>query len=208
MRVYHFTSLDSARKILAGKRLKISRLEDLNDPYELLGADLSDDELRAAYLKVRENFAANRGVLCFCRSFELPIMWSLYADRHRGVCLAFDIPDTHAFSVLYADDRVSFVKDMLGTHDAEKHMERFLGTKHSAWEHEDEVRLFSALEEAEGGMYFQDLGTDVKLAEVLAGVRCSALEVEELRTLANGVDPAVTVSRTKLSDRAFKVERE
>lgn len=206
-RVYHFTSLDSAQKILDGRRLKISRLDDLNDPYELQGADLSDDELRGAYQKVRDDFAANRGVLCFSRTFQLPIMWSHYADRHRGVCLAFDVPDTHAFIVLYSDDRISFVKDMLGKHNSQKHMERFLGTKHSPWSYEEEIRLFCQLDQEEGGLYFQPLGTEIKLIEVLLGVRCDRKQAAELLRKASEIDAAISTTSTKLSDAAFRVER-
>lgn len=205
MLAYHFTSLDTARKILAGRRLRISRIDDLNDPYELLGADLGEESLRDGYIKMRDELALTRGIICFSRSFALPIMWSHYADRHRGICLAFDIPDTHAFSVIYADDRVSFVREMLGKHDSQKHMERFLGTKHSAWSYENELRLWCALENEESGHFFQPFDKTLQLREVLVGVRCSSATLEEMRNAVARIDSRARVSPTRLSNSTFEV---
>jgi hypothetical protein len=48
MRVYHFTSTEFGLSDIALKRLKISRIEDLNDPFELLAAELSQKNSRSA----------------------------------------------------------------------------------------------------------------------------------------------------------------
>ena len=44
MRVYYLTSAEYAISNLALKRIKVSRYQDLNDPFELLAADLRSEE--------------------------------------------------------------------------------------------------------------------------------------------------------------------
>lgn len=205
MRLYYFTPLTYARLALQNRRIKIARVLELNDPYELLGADLTDDELRVGYEAMRNNLADTRGLICFSRQWSVPIMWSHYADRHRGVCLGFDVSDSHTISIQYAEQRVSFTKDMLGQHDAEKHMMRFLGTKHSAWTYEDEVRVICNLDEVDDGLYFHAFDDDIALREVLMGVQCTECEVREFIDLVGSVDPAIAVCETRLSNSAFEL---
>ena len=45
MRVYHFISAEYALDDLRKRRLKVSFLEDMNDPFELLGGSLKRPEL-------------------------------------------------------------------------------------------------------------------------------------------------------------------
>ncbi|MDW9570209.1 DUF2971 domain-containing protein [Sinorhizobium meliloti] len=34
------------------------------------------------------------GIVCLSDNWQHPMMWSHYADRHRGICLAFDVVGT------------------------------------------------------------------------------------------------------------------
>ena len=47
MLVYYFTGALFALSNLALRRIKVSRFEDLNDPFELLGVDLANSKHRA-----------------------------------------------------------------------------------------------------------------------------------------------------------------
>ena len=46
MRVFHFRSVKYGLKSLEERRLKISRIHELNDPFEILGANLSNRDFR------------------------------------------------------------------------------------------------------------------------------------------------------------------
>ena len=46
MRLYYFTNAEYGLSDLREKHLKISRIVQLNDPFEFMGADLSNDDLR------------------------------------------------------------------------------------------------------------------------------------------------------------------
>ena len=44
MRVYKFLNAKYGLEALKNRRLKIARISDLNDPFELLGVNLSDSD--------------------------------------------------------------------------------------------------------------------------------------------------------------------
>ena len=94
MRVYHFTKADYAQKNLRNRRLKIAEFHDLNDPFELLGAELTKSTHRQIFSGWKETIEKKWGVLCFSRSWHNPVLWSHYSDKHRGICLGFDVADS------------------------------------------------------------------------------------------------------------------
>lgn len=104
-RLYHFTSYDTACKIIESKRLKFGPLSQMNDLVEngkivfqrtFLG-DLQDDRLNGRYA---EEEMLRYQQICFSQDrvegedvyegFNLHPMWGLYADKGLGVCLVFD----------------------------------------------------------------------------------------------------------------------
>src|SRR5687767_14278862 len=93
MRVYHLSNAEFALSNIALRRIKISRFSDLNDPFELLGANLKDKNYREAFRLTRDELHNDKGLLCFSRSWGNPVLWSHYADKHRGICLGFDVSD-------------------------------------------------------------------------------------------------------------------
>lgn len=70
MRLYKFIDAKYGLKSLAERRLKISRLDDQNDPFELFADSQAN---RAARYRVREErWAITRewGMLCFCEDWH------------------------------------------------------------------------------------------------------------------------------------------
>ena len=65
MRAYYFTSEEFALSNISNSRIKISLLDDLNDPYEFLGVDIYDREFRKAFKAGRDEAAKTAGVICF-----------------------------------------------------------------------------------------------------------------------------------------------
>ena len=49
MRVYHFLSAKYALDDISKKRIKIAQFQDLNDPFEILGPNLSDQTTRKVF---------------------------------------------------------------------------------------------------------------------------------------------------------------
>jgi hypothetical protein len=84
MRVYKFLDTHFGMKTLAEKRLKISTLEDLNDPFELLCFEMTDKIKRPAVNLARKEWGATTGMLCFSSEWRDPVIWAHYSDKHRA----------------------------------------------------------------------------------------------------------------------------
>src|SRR5262245_41638916 len=133
MRVYHFVNSTFGLDDLRRRRLKIATLSDLNDPFELIGPASSDRQLREAFCHVKEQLALNHCMICFSRQWSNPVQWSHYADKHRGVCLGFDVADAVLTAVTYQAKRLepNLAALVGGGSDAEREMMKVLSTKYS-----------------------------------------------------------------------------
>src|SRR5260370_27604144 len=106
MRVYKVLDAKFGMTSLVEKRLKISTVEDLNDPSELLPFGMADKTTRMALNNTRRTWAATHGMLCFSSDWSNPVIWTHYSDKHRAVCLGFEIPDVNGTMVNYIHDRL------------------------------------------------------------------------------------------------------
>jgi len=106
MRAYHFLSARYALAAIEKQRLKVSRFDDLNDPFELYAAELQNPKHRIAFRKFKKEMAKRFGLLCFSKSWKSPLLWSHYGDRHKGVALEFDINEDIINEVSYKPDRL------------------------------------------------------------------------------------------------------
>lgn len=66
MIVYHFTSSEFALKALRDRRLKIARINELNDPLEFCAADFADADTRIKLETFKNHSNERYGVICFC----------------------------------------------------------------------------------------------------------------------------------------------
>ena len=209
MRVYNFLAAEWAEDDLVKRRIKISRFDDLNDPFELLAAQLRSKDVRRAFGALRDHMCANRGVLCFSRGWHNPLLWSHYADKHRGICLGFDVPDVHIVHVSYNSTRLLAAASKLlgGGPEAETLMSTLLRTKFRDWKYEKEVRIFTTLEDVDPtGHYFKDFGPDMRLREVILGPRFSG-SVATIVGLARKNSSRVPVIQSRLAFKSFRVVR-
>lgn len=173
--------------IIRGRRLRISRIRSLNDPFELMPFELSDRELRAKVRRIVDGMHENRGFVSFSEQWTNPVQWAHYAENHQGVCLGFDINDEKLARIHYAADRVPVV---LMEHAIEERDEqavlRFLFTKFEHWQYEQERRIICALESADiDGHFYQSFSDDLRLREVIVGARNTTLTKRELSGALN-----------------------
>jgi hypothetical protein len=166
MRVYKFLSSEFAMKDIWERRIKISEISDLNDPFELIPCDLADPKHLHAVLAMRDQMTRNRGLLCFSSSWTNPLLWAHYSDKHRGICLALDVPDDVARAVHYVEERLTWEQP------TQEFMTKLLWTKFAPWSYEAEIRAFVTREEHEGGRYFFHFGEKLSLQQVIVGHRC------------------------------------
>lgn len=199
MKVYHFLNKEFGLSDLREKRLKISRVSQLNDPFEFLAADLRDSEFRKNIAAGIEHANKSFGIICFSSNWQNPVQWSHYADRHRGLCLGFDIPKDHLMEVDYVKERLTHDKNM-----NKDFAEKLMCTKYIQWNYEEEYRVFVPLEKNEGDHYFSCFGRNLKIKTVAVGAN-SDITRKELDDALGSLRSEVDVFKTRAAFRSFKV---
>jgi hypothetical protein len=198
-RAYHFVSLQHGIDNLRRRHLKISRLDDLNDPFELWAIAQPDPGVRQALRETKELMAQQHGLLCFSLDWHNPLLWGHYADRHRGIALGFDVDEGILRRVSYRKTRPILKAVDLRVPDW------LLFTKYVDWKYESEARIYTSLNDSDPqtGFYFADFSEQLILREVIAGSLCCASE-QQLREAA-GLADRVEFTKARLAFRSFKV---
>ncbi|MBI3795077.1 MAG: DUF2971 domain-containing protein [Nitrospinae bacterium] len=156
-RAYHFLPEQWALEALFKRRLKISILNDLNDPFELSNFENANQNEGLAWKQMIEEISNKFGVMCFSKGWQNPLLWSHYADKHKGICLGFEISGDLK-EIIYRDSPIPYneVKVLFDSRlyqknpdnkaQNEKMMEVYR-TKYVGWKYEDEARVFTSLQE-------------------------------------------------------------
>jgi hypothetical protein len=198
MLLYHMLSSEYAMKNLERQRLKISRINDLNDPFELRPFEETDKSFQQAQTETKDQMSESYGVLCFSKEWNNPVLWSHYGDKHKGMCLGFEVT-VETKPIEYVTKRPRF------NGNTEEATSTLLSTKYKHWEYEKEVRVYTNLREsAENGLFFYPFDSTCALREVILGVRCSEL-IERVSELVRSIAPDISVKKARLDDQEFKV---
>ncbi len=207
-RLYHYLGANYALQDLQLRRLKIATFQDLNDPFELIAADNSDRKQRQFLRGWKEDIQSKWGVLCFSRTWRNPVLWSHYADKHKGMCLGFDISNELLLPIKYSQSRISV--DLVTLQNSggitQKFMLRLMGTKFSGWSYENEVRVSSELKERDPdtGLLFVQFSDDLILRKVIAGPLCDVRETE-IRDALGADHSHIKPKKARLAFQKFNV---
>lgn len=92
--LYHYTSFESAVKIISSGVLRFSKIDKLNDIHEVNGPLVmwsKEEDGR----KIQKNLQYYSQISLTTdgerKGYDIPAMWGHYAERGHGVCLAFDM---------------------------------------------------------------------------------------------------------------------
>jgi hypothetical protein len=208
MRVYNLTTSQFGLSNVALRRVKIARFSDLNDPFELLAVDVAERDLRAGILAKKQLINEQEGLISFSRTWRDPILWSHYGEKHRGLCLGFDVPDSHLVVVKYVKGlhKIDVASKSTKQQTIDHLLNRLRFTKFDGWEYEKEVRRFIDIRtlNAQSGLYFLPFSPDLVLREVILGPRCD-LPIESIRNLAEQFTPKLHVVRSRIAYTKFAV---
>src|SRR5215469_5085557 len=149
MRVYHFLPAQWAVDDIIKKRIRISLIDQTNDPFELWCVSQPSRALRDALRAYKKEMNEKFGLLCFSEDWVNPLLWSHYADKHRGICLGFDMDDRALRQVSYVRERPALRLPL-----SEENADQLLWTKYWDWKYEQEWRSWLQLDERENGHYF------------------------------------------------------
>ena len=200
--LFKYRSLSSINtyKIFINKKLHFSAPKDFNDPFDCkINAVMSDEGGLARSLGISnkdvksaiengcdinntiDSVLNTKGICSFSKEKDNILMWSHYADSHRGICLEFDITKDYDFFVVpiiikykgeYPTVDVSETRGNVG--------KELLTTKYEGWQYEQEVRIYK---EAPGEYEFKPKS----LKAVYFGCKVEDSEIDELRKFIRGI---------------------
>ncbi|WPN32134.1 DUF2971 domain-containing protein [Pseudomonas sp. P5_109] len=210
-RVYHFCNEEFGLKNLQNSRLKVATIMDLNDPFEMMCYSSPDKEVRRHLVKLKKDIAGTFGMLCFSRSLLSPVQWGHYGDKHKGVCLAFDVPTDRLHVVEYRAGRIEFDVDQylaLPKVDRFELMKKQLRVKHSQWKYEKEVRQVFLLNAAakEGMYYFKSFSQVGELRQVIVGCNSEVSREKLKKTLGERYE-TVECFKVRTAFKSYKIVR-
>jgi len=233
MKAYKYCSIEHAIDNLVKHRIKISEYQDMNDPFELRGAVPSMPEFYAVFLDV----ITSLGVLCFSMTDSEPLLWSHYAEKHRGCCIGFEIDESVNTEKTIPVDKPKelfvnetrlekFVLEAVksgrfpiveGDPELEKLSsdsefdditKAIMFSKYQRWSYEEEIRvMLKLIPEQKDGNLYFAEFDRLKPVEVLLGARCTDADEERLRDAVNSYDPALPIVRTTLAVNEFRIIR-
>ncbi|MEZ8198153.1 DUF2971 domain-containing protein [Vibrio splendidus] len=140
--------------------LRASQRGVLNDPFELSPAqDLVDKVLREGldedFFEQAEQFATDGnfnevGVISFTENYNNLLMWSHYADEHKGIVVEFDYEKldyffNHKLSMRNTIERVLYNRERFSPLQTEVCVKDLLLTKSDDWIYEKEHRVLPKL---------------------------------------------------------------
>lgn len=199
MKLYHFVSAAHGLKDIRERRLKIAQIDKLNDPFEFLGAELSTIDKRKRLRKLKTELSEKRGLICFSKNWHNPVLWSHYADKHRGICLGFKISDDLPIQVSYVNSRFNW-PSKIDDHFARQ----VICTKFAHWSYEDEYRIFTTLEDPEDSLYYKDFSNELNLVSVIVGSE-SQVTRHDLGQALGDLSPSVETFKARAAFKSFRI---
>jgi len=202
MRVYHFINEEFGLKDILERRLKISRIMELNDPFEFYGAELTDPEFRRSMKAAKRAVARTTGMICYSRNWRNPVQWAHYSNKHKGLCLGFDVDQSHLKKVDYVEDRIQHDNSM-----NEELVFKLSRTKYIHWEYEEEYRVFIELEEEVNGHYYTDFEGNMELKRVIVGEN-SNITRSQLDDALGSLSHAVETFKARAGFQQFEMVKD
>lgn len=187
-----------------------------------LNARAERPEIRAAAKEYVLDLRQRMRVLCLCESDRSMLMWSHYADLHRGVVIGFDAEKyeqachrpfeqvTYSAALPMLFDADAYARAMifgLPTPTLKDYRPLFL-TKSQCWEYEREWRFAWVAPKGTVGEHQDfDLPPDA-LVEVVFGCRTDPRAMEELTELARAIQPTVRVASVLMHPARFELVKQ
>jgi hypothetical protein len=208
MRLYYYTSQQYGIQSLNDRRLKIARFTELNDPFDWIGIATNTAQHRRELRKLKQKFDLTNGLLCMSTSWDVPLLWSHYADKHRGICLGFEVDEDDWEQVDYVDERPT-----LQTYNRPSvtslrlsDIHHLMKTKGGDWKYEAEYRKFIRLgaPDLRTGLYFQPFSTGMKLISIHVGER-SSVPRSWIKGLVEHNGGTIEMQKVRTAYRSYKV---
>jgi len=175
--------------IFLRKRLYAAAYKEMNDPME--GRFFyHDDRICEEFIRAIHNQKKEWRICSLSRNHRNTLMWSYYADGHRGIAVGIKLKDPKAKE--YTVKRVKYGLKLrldqawikAGPEQVTLHI---LSQKQTGWKHENEVRIFSRI----------NTFVDVEITKVCFGVETSRKDRDLISALVKATAPEAELVRLK-----------
>lgn len=212
MKFYKYQKLDKNSLInLAIKKNWIADPLLFNDPFEFGIGDIFSlnssgklELLDKEKFLIREKYIENinnAGVICYSNSDYNSLLWSHYADHHKGICLVFDVNNEerlkHLRKVEYSN---KIFKPVFETDSHKKFEElvKIFTIKSEVWSYEQEYREI---------FYSKNSHNPYpgKLVEVIFGCRSEIKDIELVKSILTPLENDFVFSKMFVEKSTFNL---
>ena len=208
MLLYHFIDANYGLLNILNRHLKVSRLSQLNDPYELWGVVALESDLKKRLVDLRKYTDETYGIICFSKTWKNPLVWSHYADNHKGICLGFEIEEDSVVKIDYVrEPRILTESDLDGKNSKVK-SSNILNTKYINWAYEKEYRTFIRHKDCNkiGACNFLDISDEMNLKEIIIGNK-SDLNYSSIKRALGEYSSKVEIYASQMSKYKYQIVR-
>lgn len=137
-------TIEFVEELVKNGSLELSEEDKKLTPEKLLKQLESVFDFKDSVLnRIFYNLKSNLWISCFSEEYNEILMWSHYADKHKGFCIGFNLDglnDTFKFILSNVNYTDNFTKIDYCSNPY-KALEHFISTKSKNWKYENEIRL-------------------------------------------------------------------
>jgi len=212
---------DAAIKTIEAHRFRVGRILELNDPFEYsFGFErFPPAEIKNALVEreeLRRHLNELYGVVCFSKEHRDSVIWSHYADCHRGVALEVGCTledfEKELIGIVYSKKRICVPLDCYKFREQNESglrriFKKMIRRKAWNWRYEHEYRGVVALRECDtkSGMYLWKIPENF-IKRVIIGIRSPFSIAYFRRALDLSGFKSVAVVKAQESLNSYAVE--
>lgn len=217
----NINNMNQTKNIIVNDQLFFSHRNGLNDPYEIRFVTVNPDDnsiLNPAVYDGPERqfeewykqYFGNIGILSLSAQNDNMIMFSHYANKHKGICLQFDTTKdeifTNASPVNYRNS-IPYINykdywDFVSNRDKDySKFDVIFFTKHKDWIYEEEWRILHQLE-ANKKEYLYKFNSEA-LTGIIFGLDTEHDVKEEIRNLISSKRHEIKLFEAKLKKDSY-----
>ena len=191
MLLYKYRTIDNLEffiDIILNQRLFASQYTDLNDPMEGYYT-YTTGALSKEVLNTIKSEKERLGICSLSKNSEIALMWSHYADGHRGVVIGIEIDHNK-----YKIEPIKY-KGLPTLHDSNtpnyKELAQLILThKHNIWKYEEEIRIITR----------DNKFINVKIKNIILGKKMKYEKKEFIKSLVKKLDSSIDVLESNIYD--------
>ena len=190
---YNYRSIKDFKRfmdILVHNRLYSTDFGNLNDPME--GVFTFSSKIESSIITKLKDEKSKMKICSFSRTYKHGLMWSFYADEHRGCCFEVEVDDC---SDLWEKVLVDYKENFYNLNDSSTVIE-ILSRKSKQWNYEKEVRFLK--ESNTDTMYLP-----VKIKKIYLGMRMCDEDKKLIKKIVNAINSGIEIIEMKKEDIDF-----